>query len=58
MSLASPPYVRCKELTDIMLKFLEDPNKWVKLCAYKLLSPFIATLEQQYASEKLFYHFL
>ncbi|KRX07644.1 Armadillo-type fold [Pseudocohnilembus persalinus] len=46
-------------LSQIMTdQFLEDQNRWVKVEAYKMLGPFIATLEnQKQISEKLFIHF-
>lgn len=36
---------RESQLSDIMLNFLQDANKWVKVAAYKNLAPFIATLK-------------
>ena len=36
---------REENMTELLLKFLEDGNKWVKIAAFKALGPFIATLE-------------
>ena len=37
--------LRNSNFTPIMLNFLKDENKWVKIAAYKNLGPFIASLE-------------
>lgn len=49
---------RCDTLTKLLLVFLEDPNKWVKISAYKALGQFIATLEGGELNEKLFSHYM
>jgi hypothetical protein len=48
------PNDRETTLTNVMLKFLKDSNKWVKLASYKQLGPFIATLSGLEISEKLY----
>ncbi|KAL4508405.1 hypothetical protein ABPG72_003709 [Tetrahymena utriculariae] len=45
------------ELTELLLNCLKDQSKWVKIAAYKNLGPFIVTLENCHASEKLFDHY-
>lgn len=44
---------RESELTEAFLNFLKDPNKWVRISAYKNLGPFIFTLQGQKINEKL-----
>ena len=51
------PQDRETTLTAVMLKFLKDTNKWVKISAYKQLGPFIATLSGLSISEKLYEHY-
>lgn len=41
-------------LTTIMLKFLKDTNKWVKISSFKQLGPFIWTLAGLNINEKLY----
>ena len=50
--------VRENELTDAILNFLKDSNKWVKISAYKNLGPFISTLEGLKVNEKLIENYL
>jgi hypothetical protein len=45
-------------LTDAVLTFLKDSNKWVKISAYKNLGPFISTLQGQKINEKLVENYL
>lgn len=40
-------------LTQLILKFLKDNNKWVKLSAYKQLGPFIHCCSESVISDKL-----
>lgn len=40
-------------LTEIMLNFIKDPHKWVKIPAYKSLGPFIAALKGRNINDKL-----
>ena len=49
--------LRNSNFTPIMLNFLKDENKWVKIAAYKNLGPFIASLDSSTISEKLFEHY-
>lgn len=44
---------RENQLTDIMLAFIKDTHKWVKISAYKNLGPFIATLDNLVINDKL-----
>ena len=48
------PVDRESILTNIMLKFLKDNNKWVKISSYKQLGPFISTLAGLNINEKLY----
>lgn len=48
---------RIKVLTNSMLSFLNDTNKWVKIAAYKNLVPFIDTLQLNDINQQLFDHF-
>lgn len=48
------PIDRESTLTTIMLKFLKDNNKWVKISGYKQLGPFISTLAGLNINEKLY----
>lgn len=48
------PNDRETTLTTIMLKFLKDTNKWVKVASYKELGRFINTLSGLNISEKLY----
>jgi hypothetical protein len=41
------------QLTEIMLSFVKDTHKWVKISAYKNLGPFIATLKGHIINDKL-----
>lgn len=41
-------------LTVVMLKFLKDTNKWVKISSFKQLGPFISTLAGLNINEKLY----
>eukprot|EP00828_Plagiopyla_frontata_P045948 TRINITY_DN8005_c0_g1_i2.p1 TRINITY_DN8005_c0_g1~~TRINITY_DN8005_c0_g1_i2.p1 ORF type:complete len:529 (-),score=125.88 TRINITY_DN8005_c0_g1_i2:75-1661(-) len=49
--------LRNSNFTPIMLNFLKDENKWVKIAAYKNLGPFIASLEPTTIQDKLFEHY-
>ena len=40
-------------LTNLILKFLKDSNKWVKISSFKQLGPFIYSLSDCQISEKL-----
>jgi serine/threonine-protein phosphatase 4 regulatory subunit 1 len=40
-------------LTEIMLNFIKDQHKWVKIPAYKNLGPFIAALKGRIINERL-----
>lgn len=42
----------------LIKKSLEDPNKWVRVSAYKQLGPFINTLYNLKRSERLFMHYM
>lgn len=48
------PNDRENMLTSIMLRFLKDTNKWVKISGYKQLGPFISTLAGLNINEKLY----
>lgn len=48
---------RSDMLTKLMLQFLDDPNKWVKVSAYKALGQFITTLSGGEINEKLFNYY-
>lgn len=48
------PNDRETTLTTLMLKFLKDSNKWVKIASFKQLGPFISTLSGLTISEKLY----
>ena len=41
------------EMTEAVVNFLKDQNKWVKISAYKILGPFISTLQGLKINEKL-----
>lgn len=41
------------QLTEIMLAFIRDTHKWVKISAYKNIGPFIATLKGRAINDKL-----
>lgn len=49
---------RENKLSEIYLRFLEDSNKLVKVEAYKLLGPYIATLHGNKIHEKLIENYL
>jgi len=49
----SEPKVRETTLTNLILKFLKDSNKWVKISGYKQLGPFINSLSNHEISDKL-----
>ena len=54
MSVISEMFQRERELTEMILSFLEDANKWVRVAAYKQLGPFIVTLQHGRLHERLF----
>lgn len=41
----SEGFIRETTLTNLILNFLKDSNQWVKIAAYKMIGPFIYTLE-------------
>ena len=47
-----------KELTTMMLGFLKDTNRWVKISAYLRLGEFISSLQGQKVHEGLVEHYL
>jgi len=49
--------LRNSNFTPIMLNFLKDENKWVKIAAYKSLGPLIASLDATNINEKLIEHY-
>jgi len=50
--------IRENELTEAILNFIKDSNKWVKISAYKNLGRFISTLEGLRVSERLVENYL
>lgn len=48
------PNDRETTLTSVMINFLKDSNKWVKIASYKQLGPFISTLSGLAIKEKLY----
>jgi len=50
--------IRENELTEAILNFIRDSNKWVKISAYKNLGRFISTLEGLRVNERLVENYL
>ena len=45
--------IREENLTNLLINFLKDSNKFVKVSAYKCIAPFIVTLSNGNINEKL-----
>lgn len=58
ISKISDGETRETQLSEILLSFLKDSSKWVKIAAYKNLGPFLATLEGRKINEKLIESYL
>lgn len=58
IAVISDETTRESQLTEVLLAFLKDSSKWVKVAAYKNLGPFIATLMGRRINEKLIESYL